>query len=70
MVKNLNGMTFNLFDVDSTLNKFPLDFRYVSGDFDCRFNEITDLKGCPTKIGGSLYLYHNKLKSLEGYNII
>lgn len=49
-----------------TLNKLPLKFRYVSGDFDCRFNNLSDLKGCPIKIEGSLYLYHNKLKSLEG----
>lgn len=49
-----------------TLNEIPIKFRYVSGDFDCRCNNLVDLKGCPIKIGGNLYLYENKLKSLEG----
>jgi hypothetical protein len=49
-----------------TLDRIPLKFRKVSGDFDIRFNNIENLNGCPSEIGGSLYLYHNKLTTLEG----
>jgi hypothetical protein len=49
-----------------TLDKIPLKFRRVTGDFDLKFNALKDLEGCPTEIGGSLYLYYNKLESLEG----
>jgi hypothetical protein len=48
------------------LNKLPLKFRNVSGYFDCSFNDLTSLKGCPESVGGSFFCYNNNLTSLEG----
>jgi hypothetical protein len=47
------------------LTQFPLTFNKVSGDFDCRRNRLTSLKGGPRWIGGYFYCSHNQLTSLE-----
>jgi hypothetical protein len=47
------------------LTELPLTFNKVSGDFDCGFNQLTSLKGCPRWIGGWFSCYNNQLTSLE-----
>ena len=46
--------------------KLPLKFRNVSGDFDCRFNNLTTLVGSPQSVDGNFYCYSNELTTLEG----
>jgi hypothetical protein len=50
---------------DKGLTKLPLNFRNVSGDFDCYDNQLTSLEG-PRSVGGNFYCSKNKLTSLEG----
>jgi len=46
--------------------KLPLKFGKVSGDFDCNFNNLTTLEGCPQSVGGNFGCTNNKLTTLEG----
>jgi hypothetical protein len=48
------------------LDKIPFDFYYVSGYFDCRYNQLTSLAGCPEKIDGWFDCSCNQLISLAG----
>ena len=48
------------------LTEFPLKFRNVSGNFDCRHNRLITLEGSPQSIGGFFDCYNNKLTSLKG----
>ena len=47
------------------MDELPLTFRYVTGHFDCRSNNLTSLKGCPLEVGKSFYCDNNRLTSLE-----
>jgi hypothetical protein len=44
----------------------PVQFGYVSGNFNCGWNRLTSLEGCPSEVGGAFYCGDNQLKSLEG----
>ena len=48
------------------VEKLPVKFGKVTGDFYCHINKLTSLEGCPTHIGGSLYCHYNNLISLKG----
>lgn len=71
----LEGCTINddlTVDVegDVTINykdmeKIPIQFGKVSGDFKIRGNRLTSLKGCPNEVGGSFQCSYNQLTSLE-----
>ena len=52
--------------VGSGLKKLPLKFNYVSGDFNCSYNKLTTLEGCPKEVGDSFYCVSNQLTSLIG----
>ena len=43
-----------------------IKFGNVSGHFDCSYNNLTTLEGCPKTVGGSFLCYNNKLTTLEG----
>ena len=47
------------------LTELPLTFNKVSGNFDCDYNRLTSLKGCPRWVGGYFDCNNNKLTSLE-----
>ena len=47
------------------LTELPLRFNKVTGSFNCDYNRLTSLKGCPIWIGGSFNCIGNKLTSLE-----
>ena len=47
------------------LSKTPIKFNKVSGYFNCSWEKLTTLEGCPKEIGGNFYCSHNKLKTLE-----
>jgi hypothetical protein len=56
-------------DVDLSekgLDKLPLKFRNVTGNFICYHNKLTSLEGCPEWVGGNFYCSYNNLTSLEG----
>ncbi len=48
------------------LDKIPLKFNYVYGNFNCSSNYLTSLKDCPRHITGYFNCSYNKLTSLEG----
>lgn len=49
-----------------TLDTLPLKFGKVSGSFDCRYNNLETLEGCPKELGGDFYISNNLLTSLQG----
>ena len=38
----------------------------VSGDFNCTYNQLTSLEGCPKEVDGNFACYDNQLTSLKG----
>ncbi len=73
---DINNYTINSdgsIDVDGSvylfnknLDKLPLSFNKVNGYFDCSFNELTTLEGCPKYVGDNFSCFYNKLTTLEG----
>ena len=51
---------------DDGLYRIPLNFKYVSGFFSCRGNNLKSLKGCPESVGSDFHCEFNELPSLEG----
>ena len=41
----------------------------IKGDFDCSFNELTSLEGCPKEVGGNFYCYYNSTKLSKPNNL-
>ena len=39
------------------LTKIPLKFNKVNGWFDCSYNKLTSLEGCPKEVEWSFYCY-------------
>ncbi len=52
------------------LEKLPLKFNKVSGDFYCSWRNLTTLEGCPKEVGDDFYCSYNKLKTLEHSQLI
>ena len=53
------------------LDKLPLNFNIINGNFDCSFNMLTSLDGFPKTINGNFDCSNNKITSLYGFpNII
>jgi hypothetical protein len=50
---------------DKRLTELPLTFNKVNGYFDCSYNNLTTLKGCPRWVGSSFICSYNNLTSLE-----
>ena len=48
------------------LNKLPLKFGKVTGNFECHYNQLTTLKGGPREVTGYFDCYNNQLTTLEG----
>lgn len=57
----------NVYLWNRDLTEFPsyIQFNNISGYFDCSFNNLTSLRGCPKKVNGVFDCSHNKLESLE-----
>jgi hypothetical protein len=47
------------------LEKIPIQFGIVGGNFNLSYNNLTSLKGSPRKVGVNFYCNNNHLKSLE-----
>ena len=54
---NLNGNKLKIIDVK---------FNKVYGWFNCSYNKLTSLKGCPEMVDGHFWCNNNELKSLKG----
>jgi hypothetical protein len=48
------------------VEKLPVQFGYVGGNFNCRNNQLTSLEGAPQSVGGYFDCGINQLTSLEG----
>ena len=48
------------------LDRLPLKFGRVNGNFYCSHNKLTSLEGCPSYVGGFFDCSNNQLTSLEG----
>ena len=48
------------------LKSINVKFNEVTGYFDCSFNELETLEGCPEIVEGGFYCYNNRLKTLKG----
>jgi hypothetical protein len=71
-IKNYIINSNNLVDIndnvslwDKGLKSIPLNFNIVNGDFNCGWNLLTSLKGCPVRVGNGFRCYRNKLTSLQ-----
>jgi hypothetical protein len=71
-IKNYTINSDNSVDVDNgvylwdkKLESIPLNFNIVNGYFECSYNYLTSLKGCPIRVGDGFYCYINKLTSLQ-----
>ena len=51
---------------ERNLSKLPLKFGRVTGSFNCSYNKLTTLEGCPVEVARSFYCYRNQLTTLEG----
>jgi hypothetical protein len=56
----------SIFGGGKNIDKLPLKFGKVTGNFNCSYNQLTSLEGSPSKVGGDFICYENKLTSLEG----
>ena len=53
--------------LDLNLKELPdLNINKVNGDFNCAYNKLTSLEGCPNIVNGKFDCNNNKLTSLEG----
>ena len=52
--------------IDMNLDKLPLRFNRIGGNFDCNYNQLISLEGSPKWVGGNFYCDNNKLTSLVG----
>lgn len=60
---DVNG---NVRMMNMTLDKIPIKFGRVSGEFDCSHNRITSLEGCPDWVGGRFNCTFNRITSFCG----
>jgi hypothetical protein len=47
------------------MEKLPVKFGKVSGEFDCRWNNLITLEGCPEYVGGDFLCEKNNIYTLE-----
>ena len=73
-IKNYTIDSDGIVDVDGDvdinnnrgLSKLPLKFGEVSGHFNCNYNDLLSLEGCPKSVGSYFDCSNNHLISLEG----
>jgi len=67
--KNADGTYSSEGDVDLSswaLDKLPVKFKEVGGNFFCYDNNLTTLEGAPEEVGGNFSCGYNNLTSLKG----
>ena len=58
VIRNVSVMGLNL-------RKLSITFGTVGGDFNCSYNELRTLNGCPKEVGKNFYCGNNNLSSLK-----
>lgn len=48
------------------VSSIPVKFNWVAGNFDCWYNQLTDLDFAPRAVGGDFNCSHNQLTTLGG----
>src|ERR1700760_3366565 len=48
------------------LDKFPVNFGVIDGNFSCSNNRLTSLQGAPRKVTGHFFCHKNELTNLVG----
>lgn len=56
----------NILIAHRKLEKLPVQFKEVTGDFICSYLGLTTLEGCPEKVGGDFSCTFNRITSLKG----
>ncbi len=56
----------NVWLSDRSLTELPLKFNKVYGSFDCSWNKLTSLDGCPNYVGDNFNCSDNELTNLIG----
>jgi hypothetical protein len=51
---------------EKNLTKLPFNFKKIEGSFNCSFNKLATLEGCPEIVKGEFSCHDNKLTSLIG----
>jgi hypothetical protein len=62
---DVNGDVF-LYNELGDMEKLPVKFGKVSGNFNIRNNKLTTLEGCPYYIGSNFSCHNNRLTTIEG----
>ena len=65
LVDGLINVTGNVRLIEE-VDTLPCKFGFVTGNFDCSYNELTNLKRAPNNVGGHFNCFNNKLTSLSG----
>jgi hypothetical protein len=55
----------NVYLWDKKLTSIPLNFNIVNGYFECGYNYLTSLKGCPVRVSNEFSCYNSQLTSLQ-----
>lgn len=63
---NIDGDFIASAELKERTTLLPLRFGKVTGDFDVSDNELKDLEGCPSHVGGSFNCSSNRIESLKG----
>ena len=66
--KNADGTYSSEGDVDLSswaLDKLPVKFKEVGGNFFCYDNNLTTLEGAPEEVGRDFYCYNNSVSEEE-----
>lgn len=50
---------------NKNLNRIPIKFDEIYGNFECNFNNLKDLTNCPRIIHGNFSVYSNQIKDLS-----
>ena len=50
---------------DKKLSKLPVKFGNINGDFNCHYNQLTSLVGCPKEVGGDFNCSSNNIYRLD-----
>lgn len=57
----------DVFISELKLKEIPINFNKVSGSFDCSYNFLTTLKGCPESVGGDFNCHRNDINEIDYY---
>ena len=66
IIDNIINVARNVYISNINSEKIPVQFGIVNGSFNCSYNKLISLNGCPKEVGGYFDCSNNELSSLEG----